>query len=143
MKPLEILKAAGWTEVGSRRHPKWRCPCGKHQVSFPSTPSDWRNDRNMLRDIRGTGCPSIEALEPDPERPWPEGTELVCYCCKRTLVEGRYKKDWVYHDGMFACLAHQGVEKWHRSRCREKRKNGDGRDDLEKDGGRDGRGAVG
>ena len=125
MKPLEILKAAGWTRVGSRRHPKWRCPCGKHQVSFPATPSDWRNDMNLVRDIRGTRCPSLDALESDPDHPWPASAELRCHFCKVALVEGRYKKDWVYHDGTFACLCHPGVGKWHKQRCREKKSGRD------------------
>lgn len=119
-----MLKAAGWTKVGGRRHPKWRCPCGEHQVSLSTTPSDWRTERNAVRDIRSTGCPSLDGLEPDPDRPWPAAAELRCHFCKAVLVEGRYKKDWVYHDGTFACLCHPGVEKWHRRRCREKKKNG-------------------
>ena len=126
-KAVELLKAAGWTKVGSRRHPKWRCPCGGHQVSIPATPSDWRGEQNSLRDIRNTGCPSIANLELDPEHPWPADAELRCMFCKKPLPEGRYKKDWVYHNGVFACLCHPGVDKWHKGQCREKKRNGNGR----------------
>jgi hypothetical protein len=120
MTAIDLLQAAGWTEVKSRRHHKYRCPCGLHQVSFPKTPSDTRGDRNTVQDIVGTGCPSIEkVLHPTPVYPWPEGAELKCKFCGDALPAGRFKKDWVHHDGVFACLRHHGIEAWSKEQRRK------------------------
>jgi hypothetical protein len=119
---MAFLIEAGWTDVGSRRHYKFRCPCGEHQISFAKTASDWRAQKNLMRDIRATGCPSITSLEHKQQYPWPEGAVLKCLFCARELEVNRYKKDWVYHDGNFACLRHPGVDKWSKQQRREKRK---------------------
>lgn len=121
-KALALLNKAGWTDVGSRRHYKFRCPCGEHQISFSKSPSDWRAQRNLLRDIQN--CPSTQDLEEKPEYPWSEGAELRCLFCRKELDIGRYKKDWVYHDGNFACLSHPGIAKWSKKERKRKTKVG-------------------
>ena len=121
-KEIALLNKMGWTDVSSRRHYKFRCPCGEHQISFSRTPSDWRTQKNLMRDIKGTGCPSLELLEEKPTYPWPEGAELRCLFCGATLDIGRYKKDWVYHDGNFACLRHPGIAAWSKQERKRKRK---------------------
>lgn len=59
--PEAILRAAGWLIARQRKHRVWKCPCGRHQIVTSVSGSDaYRGNRNKLRDIRHTGCPSLE-----------------------------------------------------------------------------------
>jgi len=124
--PVDILTRAGWTEVRQRKHRVWKCPCGKHQVSFSKTGSDWRSCKNTVSDIRKTGCPSVAALfvEPEPEsKPYPDDMPLVCCICKKPLIEEMYGREWAFHDGVMAHLHHEGMRSWHREGCRKERQS--------------------
>ncbi len=119
--PVTVMKEAGWTKISTRRHHKWRCPCGEHQITFSKTPSDRRAYKNTLAEIRRTGCRSLERVEVVPETPWPVDTVLVCKFCGAELDPTRHRKDWVYHEGVCACLSHPGVRAWDTVSCREAR----------------------
>jgi len=118
--PKRLLKKLGWKIARTKKHVIWKCPCGKHTVTVFKTPSDHRNARNLLSDIMKTGCPSLEALKDEPPSPkWPSEAELTCLFCGRKLDPR--KKDFCYHDGIFACLSHPGIRDWHREECRKER----------------------
>ena len=125
MTPEKLLEKANWNRVRNRKHQVWRCPCGEHQVAFPSTPSDRRGPRNTISNIRRTECPSLKVLEPEVSYPWDKDADLCCFICKKSLDVANYKKEWVYHTDehrpLFACLHHPGINKWHKRRCREKK----------------------
>jgi hypothetical protein len=68
VSPIELMKCCGWSEVRSRKHSIWRCPCGKHQVSVSTTISDWRGMRNLLSDLKRLGCSSLSVAKKGKER---------------------------------------------------------------------------
>lgn len=126
MKKLKSIKKMlldnNWEDVDGAKHHKFRCPCGEHQISFALTPSDHRALKNLQADIKRMDCPSLRhVFQDDADFPWDENESLVCHFCRCELQEARFKKDWIYHDGIFACLSHKGVKKWHKSKCREKK----------------------
>jgi hypothetical protein len=120
-RALKTLHKLGWTRGKSSNHLKFRCPCGRHQVIVPSSSSDHRAEQNLLADIRNSGCPSVEKMEVEPDYPWPDDVTPRCTFCKCELHPSRFKKDWVYFDGVFACLSHPGVKDWAREKKKEKR----------------------
>jgi hypothetical protein len=110
--PIEVLNASGWVKARANKHQVWKCPCGKHQISFSCTPSDWRAYKNFMRDLIGTGCPSVEWLNGSEEEVVEGGT---CKICGMALEPSGYKKKWIEHDGVRACIGHPGVGAWNRS----------------------------
>ena len=119
----DLLDAAGWTLVRERRHAIWRCPCGEHQMTVAMTPGDHRSDMNAIQTVLRMQCPSTVALEQMEAYPWEEWLVPVCRFCQANLSLKAYKKEWVYHAGVFACLSHHGIPQWHKAQCRRKKTN--------------------
>jgi predicted RNA binding protein YcfA (HicA-like mRNA interferase family) len=58
----EALQAGGFTLRPSRKHPVYENAEGR-KVTLPSTPSDWRTEKNILRDIRRALRPIVKQKE--------------------------------------------------------------------------------
>ncbi len=125
----KALDLCGWTLVREKKHAIWRCPCGKHQIARPKTPSDWRGDKNSLGDLLKTECPSLEALKEDekpkkdPKAEWPEAwrsgrAKPTCRCCGKTWNPEDLGKTFWCHDEMVLCKTHHGSQEWHASQVK-------------------------
>ncbi len=126
METEKALELCGWRLVRENKHAIWRCPCGKHQITRPKTPSDWRGDKNSMADLMKTGCPSLVAItepEEDITEDWPEcwkdGTmKPFCHCCHKILEPKELGKTFYHHRGVSACKGHHGIREWHNSEVR-------------------------
>jgi hypothetical protein len=78
-----------------------------------------------LHDLLGTGCQSLEWFRGGDEEEVEGGS---CVICKVALEPSGYKKKWVEHDGVKACVGHIGVRAWNRS-FRGHNGDGKGQDD--------------
>ena len=128
----KALEKCGWTLVRQKKHEVWKCPCGGHQITKPKTPSDWRSDKNTLSDLMGTDCPSLAALEEEPEAPpdtrgwpqeWKDGKKPACHFCRKVLEPRELGKTFYHHGGMAACKRHPGVRAWHDAESKKERED--------------------
>jgi hypothetical protein len=111
--PIDLLKSCGWYRARQKTHEVWKCPCGKHQMVFSKTPSDGRAYKNFLKDLLKMDCESVDAIRP------PETEEVepgVCMLCHKNLEPTTFKKEWVRHGEVTACLSHHGIKGWSRRR---------------------------
>jgi hypothetical protein len=109
--PVALLQECGWTMVRRKKHPLWRCPCGKHNVTIPGDLS-FRTAKNAVHDILRCGCESVDAFRRQEK---PEAPSGKCFVCGAELSPVTYKRDWIEHDGLDVCLRHRGVKAWNRS----------------------------